>query len=269
MTRPAWRLVMDGARSGAVNMALDVVLLEGAASGEAPPTVRFYGWAPPCLSLGRHQPAGAADLAFCRKEGIDVVRRPTGGRAVLHHRELTYAVTAPVDGVVLPAAVQAAYRRIAGALAAGLRELGVDAGLSEDPARGALPRPTESVPCFRAPAGGEVVAGGRKLAGSAVRLKGGAILQHGSILLDWDGRLQAGALGLPDDGALRPHVTTLADRLGELPAPPDIARVLAGALARGLGVELTPGRLERRELEAAAARADAYRIGVETAPAPR
>ena len=84
-----WRLVVDGDLPGARNMARDVALLEAVADGEAPPTVRLYGWGPPCLSIGRHQGIEGADLAFCRAEGVDVVRRPTGGRALLHHLELT------------------------------------------------------------------------------------------------------------------------------------------------------------------------------------
>ncbi len=263
MTGPRWRLVGDGARTGASNMALDAGLLDGVASGTAPPTVRFYGWSPPCLSLGRHQPAGAVDLRFCRREGIDVVRRPTGGRAVLHHLEVTYAVVAPVDGTVLPAAVQGAYRRIAGALVDGLRVLGVEAELAGESGNGPLPRPTEAIPCFRIPAGGEIVVRGRKLVGSAVRIRGGAVLQHGSILLDWDGRLQAGALGLADDSALRPHVTTVAAELGDVPESGTIVRLLAGALERELGVELVLGPLTGAELRTAERRKAEFRVAME------
>jgi lipoate-protein ligase A len=90
-----WRLIIDGDLPGANNMARDVAILDAVAEGESPPTLRLYGWDPPCLSLGRHQGVDAADLSFCRAQGIDVVRRPTGGRALLHHLELTYSVTAP------------------------------------------------------------------------------------------------------------------------------------------------------------------------------
>ncbi len=250
--RPRWRLLADGALPGATNMARDVAALEAVAAGAAPPTVRLYAWDPPCLSLGRHQPVAAADLAFCGREGIHVVRRPTGGRAVLHHLELTYAVVAPL-GETLPAGAQAAYRLISAGLVRALGVLGVGAELTPEAASRALPHPTSAVPCFRAPAGGEVVVRGRKVVGSAMRVHRGVILQHGAILLGWDGRLQAGAVGLPDDGTLRPFVTTLADELGAPPEPAAVAAAVAEGLERELGVRLEPGGWRAEELERAAA----------------
>ena len=206
-----WRVIIDGDIPGARNMARDVAMLEAVADGEALPTVRLYGWDPPCLSLGRHQGIEAADLEFCRAEGIDVVRRPTGGRALLHHLELTYAVFAPLNEGPLPRGLQEAYRTICAALVRAVRTLGVDAELTGAEVNLQLPNPKTTIPCFEAPAGGEVVVDGRKLIGSAMRAHGGAILQHGAILLDWDGRLQAGAMGLDDDASLRLQVTTLRD----------------------------------------------------------
>lgn len=251
MSRPEWRLLDQGAMDGALSMALDVALLRGVDRGETPPAIRLYGWRPPCLSLGRHQPTSAVDLDFCRRQGILVVRRPTGGRAVLHHLELTYSVVAPLDGVVLPRRVQEAYRRICEALVAGLSALGVAARLTPEAASHALPAPTSAVPCFKAPAGGEVVVGGRKLVGSAMRVHGGAVLQHGSILLDWDGPLQAGALGLADDTSLRPFVSTVRAELGRLPDPESLRSAIAEALASTLGVGLKPSQPSARELRAA------------------
>ena len=250
---PSWRLIVDGDSPGARNMARDMAMLEAVADGEAPPTVRLYGWDPPCLSLGRHQGSEAADLAFCRAEGIDVVRRPTGGRALLHHLELTYAVVAPLDEGPLPRGLQEAYRAICAALVRAVRALGVHAELTGGEVNLQLPHPKTTVPCFEAPAGGEVVVGNRKLIGSAMRAHAGAILQHGAILLDWDGRLQAGAMGLADDASLRPQVTTLRDQLGrELPRAA-LEETLVEAFGSELGVEFKkelPSDAERaRELE--------------------
>jgi lipoate-protein ligase A len=233
-----WRLVVDGDLPGARNMARDVAMLEAVADGEAPPTVRLYGWNPPCLSLGRHQGIEAADLEFCRAEGVDVVRRPTGGRALLHHLELTYAVVAPLTGGPLPRGLQEAYRVICAVLVRAVRTLGIDAELTGGEVNLQLPNPKTTIPCFEAPAGGEVVVGSRKLIGSAMRAHGGAILQHGAILLDWDGRLQAGAMGLEDDASLRPQVTTLRDELGrELPRAV-LEKNLIEAFGSELGVDL-------------------------------
>jgi len=239
--------VVDGTLPGARNMARDVAMLEAVADGEAVPTVRLYGWDPPCLSLGRHQRLEAADLAFCRAEGIDVVRRPTGGRALLHHLELTYAVIAPLNEGPLPRGLQEAYRTICAVLVRAVRALGVDAELTGGEVNLQLPHPKTTVPCFEAPAGGEVVVGDRKLIGSAMRAHGGAILQHGAILLDWDGRLHAGAMGLDDDGGLRPHITTLAEQVGKPVDRADLERSITRAFAEELGIELEPGKFSGRE----------------------
>ena len=238
---PSWRLVIDGDHSGAENMVRDVAMLEAVITGQAPPTLRLYGWSPPCLSLGRHQGEDAADVDFCRREGIDVVRRPTGGRAVLHHLELTYSVVAPLGQGPLPRPLQDAYRTVCLALVGAVRSFGIDAELTGGDVNLSLPGPRTTVPCFEAPAGGEVVVAGRKLIGSSMRARQGHILQHGAILLDWDGRLQAGAMGLVDDSTLRPHVTTFAEQLGAAPPRVRLEQALASALKNALSVELVRG----------------------------
>ena len=231
-----WRLIIDGDLPGAHNMARDVAMLEAVSEAQAPPTLRLYGWDPPCLTLGRHQGVEAADVGFCSAEGIDVVRRPTGGRALLHHLELTYAVVAPVGRGPLPRGLQDAYRSICGALLRAMRALGVDAELTGGHVNLHLPGPRTTVPCFEAPAGGEVVVRDRKLIGSAMRAHGSTILQHGAILLGWDSRLQAGSMGLSDDASLRPHITTLEDETdGGFPRAV-LEEALVVALSEELGV---------------------------------
>lgn len=243
----SWRLLVDGELPGAANMARDVAVLEAVAAGEAEPSLRLYGWDPPCLSLGRHQGVEAADLQFCRAEGIDVVRRPTGGRALLHHLELTYAVVAPLGEGPLPRGLQEAYRVICGALVRAMRSLGVAAELTGGEVNLELPGPRTTVPCFEAPAGGEVVVRGRKLVGSAMRAHAGAVLQHGAIVLDWDGRLQAGSMGLADDAALRPHITTLAAELGRSVDRGEVEGAVVEAIAEVLDLELAAAPLNAAE----------------------
>jgi len=160
-------------------MARDQALLEDAdRAGGA--TLRLYRWTPPCLSFGRHEPATRRyDRARVEQLGLDVVRRPTGGRAVWHEQEVTYAVAAPVN---VFGSLRAAYHAIHARLAAALCSLGADASLAPD-------RPTaraadRSGSCFDAPTGGEVLVAGRKVIGSAQVQHGRAFLQHGSILLD-------------------------------------------------------------------------------------
>jgi len=219
-------------------MARDMAILESVSEGDSPPTLRLYGWNPPCLTLGRHQGIEAADLEFCSAEGIDVVRRPTGGRALLHQHELTYAVVAPLGAGPLPSGLQDSYRTICGALVHAMQSLGIDAKLTGGDVNLQLPGPRSTVPCFEAPASGEVVVGGRKLIGSAMRAHAGTILQHGAIVLDWNGHLQAGAMGLEDDSVLRSHVTTLADELESPPTRAVLEQTVFQAFADEFEVEL-------------------------------
>ena len=120
-----WRLIVDTAmRTGAENMALDEAIMEAVAAGDSPPTLRFYQWAPPCLSLGKRQPLDGVDLAACRADGVDVVRRATGGWAILHTDELTYSVALRPDDPRVSGAILDTYRTLSQGLIAGLRLLG-------------------------------------------------------------------------------------------------------------------------------------------------
>jgi lipoate-protein ligase A len=158
-------------------MALDQALLEESdATGAA--FLRLYRWDPPCLSFGRNEPALARyDRAAIARRGIAVVRRPTGGRAVWHEHEVTYAVAAPIAAF---GSLAESYRDIHARLARALCTLGLDARL----APAARPAALGAGACFAASAGGEVLIGGRKVVGSAQVRRGSAFLQHGSILLD-------------------------------------------------------------------------------------
>ncbi len=175
--RPAWTLLRDQPRPGWENMALDQALLDAAdATGAA--WLRLYGWDPCCLSFGRHEPAARRyDRARIAALGLDCVRRPTGGRAVWHAQELTYAVAAPVAAF---GSLADAYRAIHETLAGVIRALGLPARLAPPP-DGALGLETGA--CFARPVGGEVLVDGWKVVGSAQLRQGDAFLQHGSILL--------------------------------------------------------------------------------------
>jgi lipoate-protein ligase A len=161
-------------------MATDLSLLD-LADREGVPFLRLYRWSPFCLSFGRNEPAlRRYDREAIARREIDLVRRPTGGRAVWHARELTYAVAAPIAHF---GSMAAAYRMIHEVLADAVRRLGAEVTLASAPQRmGRL----EAGACFARPAGGEVLAGGRKVAGSAQLRQGDAFLQHGSLLLEDD-----------------------------------------------------------------------------------
>jgi lipoyl(octanoyl) transferase len=225
-------------------MAVDEALAESVAAGGAP-ALRFYRWHPACLSVGRNQPAaGAYDEAAIHARGLDVVRRPTGGRAVLHARELTYSVAVPVDLLGSPREAYAAVNR---ALVAGLRLLGVDAVLQPRDGRRA-PVPSLA-PCFAEPVEGEVVAGGRKLVGSAQRRMGSVLLQHGSLPIHDD---QSQVADLLAEGDAPPEApATLAALLGTAPGWSELTEALRAGWTRATGIALQPCTLEPRELERA------------------
>jgi lipoyl(octanoyl) transferase len=241
-----WRLlVVPRPATGWWNMAVDEALLAAAAVG-GPPTLRLYAWDGPWLSLGHAQPFDDAGLAACREAGVEVVRRVTGGRAVLHGADLTYAVTAREDA--LPAGLDASYRVLSDALLVALRGLGVAA---ERVAHGPVAVAAEGAfDCFAEAANDELCVGGRKLAGNAQRRAGGALLQHGSIRLAADpvaaARIAGTGLG--------------ATSLGELGLAPAAARralseALPKALAERIGVSWTIAPLAPAERDDARRRA--------------
>ena len=221
-----WRLLLAAPRSGAENMARDSALQARAArTGET--VFSIYSWTRPTLSFGRHQPAaGLYDIGKIRSANVDVVRRPTGGRAILHDREVTYSVTAPLQGA---APLRETYARINRILLDGLGRLGVNAELASTTARAPAP---STRPCFEAPGEGELVAGGSKLVGSAQWRDDGALLQHGSILVDDDQSslplFAAAANGASNDSI--PQPATLHTLLGRSPGIEEVATAMFDAV---------------------------------------
>ena len=165
-TPALWRLVIDESpRSGAANMAIDQAIAEACVAGESLPTLRFYRWHPPAVSLGRHQSVGDVNLEAITARGYELVRRPTGGRAILHTDELTYSVAGAESEPRLSGGVMDAYLRLSNALLAGLEMLQV---VAVDKAAGTVRAgPNVSAACFEVPSAYEITAGGRKLLGSA------------------------------------------------------------------------------------------------------
>ena len=252
--------VADGAR----NMAVDEAMLELAAGGST--LLRFYGWEPWCLSLGRHQEAPERLLGRSPDDlrpGVDAVRRPTGGRSVFHGPEITYAFACPARAWGGPRAVLKTVHR---ALDEGLRSLGVNLDVvRSDPAETSFAEAARlsAASCFRDPAPGELTARGRKLVGSAQCRRGGGLLQHGSILLQ--DRQRLGDLDGRDIGPDERAGTGVSGKgpaigLNELLDPvPDrrlIVECLAGSVARAFGAPA-----------AAAAAATNASAGIATSPA--
>ena len=181
---PTLPVVVDGGRSGAENMQLDGDLLRRCAEHETPGAIRLYWFAPPCLSVGRMQPDDDVDREACARDGIDVVRRPSGGRAVLHDDEVTYAVVCRVDDPWFGGDVLTSCARIHDAVAAGLAALGVAATPHAAAVSDRRARRAAAADCFARPSAHELLdASGEKLVGSAQARRGRAVLQHGSVLL--------------------------------------------------------------------------------------
>lgn len=205
-------------RAGAQNMAIDEALLfESDRSGSA--TLRLYRFAPPCLSFGRNEPALTRyNRAAIERLGIDVVRRPTGGRAVWHEHEVTYAIAAPIAAF---GSLQQSYRVIHERLACALQRLGIQATLApRHHGRATL----SSGACFASPVGGEVVVDDRKVIGSAQVRHGTAFLQHGSILLD-------GSQHIIDAVSLQPSANGVATTLSAVLGRPVYFEEVAAAIA--------------------------------------
>ena len=243
----AWRLLVTEPCDGATNMAIDEALWRGRQAGTSPPTVRFFAWAPPTVSVGYGQPLDRhVDVEACRRLGIGVVRRPTGGSAIYHdgpERELTYSVVATAEDLGVGTDLLDTYRWIGRALVRGLRALGAGAemvptgrGLGRDPAF-----------CFARTGAYEIEVDGRKLVGSAQRRQGTSFLQHGAVLLGVDGpRLRALFPTTRDPLAT---LTTLEAVTGRRPSFEEVARALHEGFEREHGLTLAPGGLGEDELE--------------------
>lgn len=227
-------------------MAVDEAILEGYLDQDAqtrPPTLRLYGWNPPSLSLGKSQPSsGAFDPQVLRRRGIDLVRRSTGGLAVLHDRERTYAVVGALRHEPFSGGVLETYRSISTALVDAMRTLGAPAHASSSRPAGT---PLSQGPsCFALTSSHEITVEGRKLIGSAQLRRGHAFLQHGSIPLVANREALAEALGGPsDDGAFTDLVTALGRDVREQ----EVDRAITDAFSKHFDVELRHVELSDRE----------------------
>ncbi len=232
---------------GATNMAIDEALWRGRRAGTSPPTLRFFAWAPPTVSLGYGQLLGGdVDLDACRALGVGIVRRPTGGSAIYHdgpERELTYCVTATTDDIGGPPDLLATYNWIAAALCRGLRMLGAAAEI--------VPVPEAFGPapafCFARTGRYEIEIGGKKIVGSAQRRQGTCFLQHGSVMLGVDAPRLAALFPTTEDPLST--MTTLEAALGRRPSWQDCADALGRAFEDEHALTLVPGGLTAEETE--------------------
>lgn len=199
MSNKEWRLLDTGTNDAFYNMAVDEALMKSCRAEKSPPVIRFYRWSPPGLSLGYNQElAKEVDREVCNSKRIDIVRRLTGGRAILHDNELTYSIIVRKDEGFLPESILESYKIISAGIIKGLQEVGLNVDLKALEKNKKIPKGF-SAACFDAPSWYEVIAGNKKLVGSAQTRQRGIILQHGSIPFSIDADLLFSLLKIDKD----------------------------------------------------------------------
>jgi lipoate-protein ligase A len=256
-----WRLLITPPARGAWNMAIDQAILEHIGRGDTLATLRLYAWDPACLSLGHAQPFADVDPARLKERGWEVVRRATGGRAILHTDELTYSVIGRAEEPVLSGGVLESYNRLAQALLLAVKDLGLPVKMKEYIGQAAPERRDDigslgsSNPvCFEVPSTYEITVGGKKLIGSAQARKKEGVLQHGSLPLTGDLTRICQALGFENEAAraeaskrLLTRAITVESALGRAVTWETAAQAFIHAFETQLGLCLEQGELSDSE----------------------
>lgn len=247
-----WRLILTPPARGAWNMAVDEAILHHIGRGASPPTLRLYAWTPACLSLGSAQPFADVDMQRLKARGWEVVRRLTGGRAILHTDELTYSVIAPNDEPRVAGTVLESYNRLAQALLLAVKYLNVSVEMQEAVEPGAILR--NNPVCFEVPSTYEITVGGKKLIGSAQARKKEGVLQHGSLPLTGDLTRICQALAFESEAArndaskrLLERAITVEGALGREVGWGEASQATVRAFEAQLGIQLKEGNLSESE----------------------
>jgi lipoate-protein ligase A len=255
-THQQWRLIITPPARGAWNMAVDETLLDAAGKGLSLPCLRLYSWEPPCLSIGYAQPSSDVDRQKLKYFGWDLVRRPTGGRAILHTDELTYSVVAPLSETRVSGGVLESYQRLSKALLAALHSLGLPA--EAHPIHPAGSNQANAPVCFEVPSHYEIVVADKKLIGSAQARRKDGVLQHGTLPLWGDLTRITKVLVYSDDqiqkdAAVRllSHATTVESVLGFRISWDTTAHALVEGFQSELDLELVQDELSEQEIKRA------------------
>jgi lipoate-protein ligase A len=263
-----WRLVKSKPAYGAWNMAVDEAILESVIAGDSLSTLRLYAWEPACLSLGYAQPVANVDRVALETRGWGLVRRPTGGRAILHGDELTYSVIGTENDPRLAGGVLESYYNLSIALLEALHLIGIPAeALEKPPAQRitaenlvvegstVLQKANQNPVCFEVPSNYEITVGGKKLVGSAQARRKQGILQHGTLLLSGDLTRIVQVLKFRNEAArqraasrLLEHATTAEGVAGRIITWAEAANAYIQAFSKVLTLELGPGELTTEEL---------------------
>ena len=247
-----WRYLSFRYDNAFENMAIDEAIVRESQRNKFPPTLRFYSWEKPSVSLGYFQNVeDEVNIKFCQDRGIPIVRRPTGGKAVLHDGDLTYSVVAREDNPFFPTGLLGTYRIISRCIAMGLAELGIQADMLQEgrqtdaPELGAL--------CFSMPSQYELLVKGKKICGSAQMRTKGVFLQHGSLLIDFDPHGSCLAISKnrrsisKEEEKLKKHVTSIHENMSRRIDHNEVCRALAAGFEKSLGIRLIEGTLTPRE----------------------
>ena len=262
-----WRLIKDGYHNGFMNMAIDEAIMIAHREGLVSPTIRFYQWSPPAVSLGYFQDLKKEiDIDTCQDMGIDIVRRPTGGKAVLHDKELTYSFVIKEDHPLVNDSILETYKKISRGIIKGLSYLGVKAALV--PVREKLKNdslnkgknskilhPDIKSICFLVPSQYEVQVDGKKILGSAQVRKGGIVLQHGSLLIKLEKDKLFSVFNFPsvqvrEKLKSRLNATSLEEILKKKIGFSELSEVLTRGFEEEFGVKLVKGKLTEQEEKA-------------------
>ena len=259
-----WRLIKDSYHTGFMNMAIDEAIMMAHREGLVPPTIRFYQWSPPAVSLGYFQDLKKEiDVDACKNLGVDIVRRPTGGKAVLHDKELTYSFIIRENHPLVNASILETYKKISGGMIRGLSYLGIKAELvplreklkstpSGNEAKSKIPHSDIKSICFSVPSQYEVQVTGKKIVGSAQVRKREIVLQHGSLLIELEKDKLFSVFNFPsvqirERLKTRFKATSLEEILKKKINFSELSEILPRGFEEEFGVKLTEGKLTEQE----------------------
>lgn len=258
MQRSTWRILSCEPAGGAWNMAVDEAVLESVTRGDSRPVLRLYRWQPPCLSLGYSQPVSDVDLLKLKESGWEMVRRPTGGRAILHTDELTYAVIAPLTEERAAGTLLESYQRLSQALLRALQLLQVRAEVQGDQTHPSPAAQADPAICFERPSSYEITVNNKKLIGSAQSRRYKGVLQHGSLPLSGDLARITRVLAYPDEAQrleaaarIKERAATVESALGRPLSWEEAAWAFERAFQETLALDFEPGKLTSAEQQRA------------------
>ncbi|WP_035100542.1 lipoate--protein ligase family protein [Aneurinibacillus terranovensis] len=254
-----WRFIDSGVRSSAMNMAIDEAMLVLHSQGKTRPAIRFYTWDPATLSIGYFQKVDKEiNMDKVKQYGLGFVRRATGGRAVLHDKELTYSLIVSESHPAMPSGVTDAYRVISLGLLEGFKAIGLNAELAVPDGDKTKYAEPSSAACFDAPSSYELIVEGKKVAGSAQTRQKGVILQHGSILLDLDVDMLFDVIQTPNERvkerlkrSFLDKAVAINDVREKLLTIEEAKKAFREGFAKGLQIELVDDELTKEERELA------------------